>query len=120
MKLDTEIEPNTQLYNALMLAYTGCGMPLTAQGFWEEIVHSREGPSYASIQLALMACEKSPFGERAARDIWGRLKKFEIEVTREIYAAYVGSLAGHNLFGECVKLINDAEKEAGCKPDALL
>ena len=120
MKLDTEIEPNTQLYNALMLAYTDCGEPLTAQGFWEDIVHSREGPSYASIQIALMACEKVAFGERVARDIWGKLKRFEIEVTREIYAAYVGSLAGHNLFGECVKLINDAEKEARYKPDALL
>ncbi len=120
MKLDSEIEPNTQLYNALMLAYTGCGKPQTAQGFWEDIVHSREGPSYASIQIALRACERAPFGERVARDIWGRLKRFEIEVTREIYAAYVGSLAGHNLFAECVKLINDAEKEAGYKPDALL
>lgn len=120
MKLDSEIEPNTQLYNALMLAYTGCGEPHTAQGFWEEILHSREGPSYASIQIAMRACERAPFGERVARDIWGRLKRFEIEVTREIYAAYVGSLAGQNLFGECVKLINDAEKEAGYKPDALL
>lgn len=120
MKLDSEIEPNTQLYNALMLAYTGCGEPNTAQGFWEDIVHSREGPSYPSIQIALRACERAAFGERVARDIWARLKRFEIEVTKEIYAAYVGSLAGHNLFPECVKLINDAEKEVGYKPDALL
>ena len=120
MNVDAEIEPDTQLHNAFMLAYTSCGNPLTAQGFWEDIVHSREGPSYASIQIALMACEKSPFGERVARDIWAKLKKFEIEPTREIYAAYVGSLAGQNQFGECVKLINDAEKEVGYKPDALL
>ena len=120
MKLDSEIEPNTQLYNALMLAYTGCEKPYAAQSFWEDIVHSREGPSYASIQIALRACERAPFGERVARDIWGRLKRFEIEVTREIYAAYVGSLAGHNLFTECVGLINDSEKEVGYKPDALL
>lgn len=120
MKLDTEIEPSTQLYNALMLAYTSCGDPFTAHRFWDDIVHSREGPSYASIQIALMACEMSPVGEKVARDIWARLKRFEIEVTREIYAAYVGSLAGHRLFGECVKLINDAEKEVGYKPDALL
>ena len=120
MKVDSEIEPNTQLYNALMLAYTDCGESATALGFWEDIVHSREGPSYASIQIALRACERTPFGERLAKDIWRRLKRFEIEVTREIYAAYVGSLAGHNLFAECVKLINDAEKEAEYKPDALL
>ena len=120
MKLDSEIDPNTQLYNALMLAYMSCDKPSTAQGFWEDIVHSREGPSYASIQIALMACQGLAFGEKVARDIWKKLKRFEIEVTREIYAAYVGALAGHNLFRECVKLINDAEKEARYKPDALL
>ena len=120
MKLDSAIEPNTQLYNALMLAYTGCGEHQTAQNFWEDIVQSIEGPSYASIQIAFMACERAVFGERMARDIWGRLKRFEIEITRKIYAAYVGALAGQHLFGECVKLINDSEKEAGYKPDALL
>lgn len=120
MKLDSDIEPNTQLYNALMLAYTGCGEPRIALTFWEDIVHSREGPTYASIQIALMACEKAPFGERTARNIWARLKRFEIEVTREIYAAYVGAMAGHSLFDECVRLIDGAEKEVGYKPDALL
>ena len=120
VKLDAEIEPNTQLKSALMLAYTKCKDHGTARDFWDDIVHSTEGPSYASIQIALMVCESLPYGERVAKDIWGRLKRFEIEVTREIYAAYVGSLAGHNLFGECVKLINDAEKRVGSKPDALL
>ena len=120
IKLDNTIEPNTQLYNALMLAYSACGESRRALAFWEDIVHSREGPSYASIQIALRACEGSVFGEKVARGIWGKLKKFEIEVTREIYAAYVGVFASHNLFDECVKLIEDAEKEAGYKPDALL
>ena len=120
MKLDSEFDPNTQLNNAFMLAYTGCGEPGNARGFWEDIVHSREGPSYASIQIALRACEKMVHGQKVAKDIWGRLRRFEIEVTREIYAAYVGALAGHNLFTECVELINDAEKQAEYKPDALL
>ena len=120
VNLDSEIEPNTQLKSALMLAYMGCGEYEAAQEFWDDIVHSTEGPSYASIQIALILCEKLAFGDRVAKDIWGRLKRFEIEVTREIYAAYVGSLAGHNLFGECVQLINDAEKKSGYKPDALL
>lgn len=120
IKLDNEIEPDTQLYNALMLAYSGCGDSGTALKFWEDIMHSREGPSYASIQIALRACEKDSYGEEIARDIWGKLQKLEIEVTREIYAAYVGALAGQNLFDECVGLVDDAEKEIGYKPDALL
>jgi len=120
MKLDSEVEPNTQLYNALMLAYSSCGEWSHALAFWEDIVHSREGPSYASIQIALRSCERAPFGERVARDIWSRLKRFEIEVTREIYAAYVGAFAGQNMFNECVRLIDEAEKEIGYKPDALM
>ena len=120
IKLDNTVEPNTQLYNALMLAYSACGESRRALAFWEDIVHSREGPSYASIQIALRACEGSASGERVAQEIWGKLRKFEIEVTREIYAAYVGVFASHNLFDQCVKLIEDAEKEVGYKVDALL
>ena len=120
IKLDSEIEPNTKLYNALMLGYIGCGEPLQARTFWEDILYSREGPTYSSIQIALQSCERAPFGERLARDIWSKLKKFEIEVTREIYAAYVGALAGQSLYDECVKLVDAAEKDVGYKPDALL
>ena len=29
-------------------------------------------------------------------------------------------LRGHNLFDKCVKLIDDAEREVGYKPDALM
>ena len=120
IKLDNTIEPNTQLYNALMLAYSACGESTRALAFWEDIVHSREGPSYASIQIALRACEGFVFGENAAQEMWGKLQKFEIEVTREIYAAYVGVFASHNLFDKSIKLIEDAEKEVGHKPDVLL
>ena len=119
MKLDNEIEPDTKMYSALMLAYAGCDDRRKALDFWEDIVHSREGPTYSSIQIALRACERTPFGERIARDIWARLKKFEIEVTREIYAAYIGALAGQGLFDECVELCKGAEKE-GLRVDALM
>ncbi|KAL8733445.1 MAG: hypothetical protein Q9166_002071 [cf. Caloplaca sp. 2 TL-2023] len=120
LKLDANIEPDTRLYNALMLAYLGCGNPSQALFFWDDIIHSREGPTYSSIQIVLRACEEAPFGERQARDIWSRLRRFDIRVTREIYAAYVGALAGQSLFDECVQLINNAEKEAGLTPDVLM
>ncbi|KAL8873509.1 MAG: hypothetical protein Q9174_001033 [Haloplaca sp. 1 TL-2023] len=120
LKLDNQVEPDTRLYNALMLAYIAMGDPRESLLYWDDIIHSREGPTYNSIQIALRACEDAPFGERQARDIWNRLKRFEIKVTREIYAAYVGALAGQSLFDECVELINTAEKEAGYTPDVLL
>ena len=120
LKLDSKIEPNTRLYNALMLAYTACGKPRRSLDFWEDIVHSREGPTYSSIQIAFRACEVAPFGDTQARDIWGRLRRFDIEVTREIYTAYIGALAGNGLLTEAMGLIENAEAEVGCQPDALM
>ena len=118
-KLDNEIEPDTRIRNALMLGYTGCGDPSRALDFWNDIIHSREGPTYSSIQIALTACERAPFGERQAQKIWNRLKADEVEVTREIYAAFLGALAGQGQFDRCVGLCGGAEAE-GLEVDALL
>ncbi|KAL8690857.1 MAG: hypothetical protein Q9218_003788 [Villophora microphyllina] len=120
LRLDNTVEPDTRMYNALMLAYMGCYNSDQSLIYWEDIVHSREGPKYNSIQIALRACEDARYGERHAKDIYNRLKRFDIPMTREIYAAYVGALAGKNLFNECVEAIDNAEKEAGYTPDVLL
>lgn len=120
LKLDTQVDPNTRLYNSLMLAFTACGEARRSLGFWDDIVHSREGPTYNSIRIAFRACEAAPLGDRVARDIWARLKKFQIDVGRDIYAAYIGALAGHSLYTECVRYIQDAEKEVGGPPDKLM
>jgi len=120
LKLDTEIDPSTRLNNGLMLAYTASGSPERALEFWDDIVHSTEGPTYSSIQIALQACETASFGERTARDIWARLRRFGIKVTREIYAAYVGALAGQAKFQECVDLVDKMKEETGEQPDTLL
>ena len=120
LKLDTEIELDTRLFNGLMLAYTASGNPARALEFWEDIVHSKEGPTYSSIQIALQACELAAFGERTARDIWARLQRFGIRVTKDIHAAYVGALAGQAKFQECVDLIEKMEQVTGEKPDTLV
>lgn len=120
VKLDTQIEPNTKLYNGLMLAFTGCGAPRQSLGFWADIVHSREGPTYRSIEIAMRACEEAPFGDRDAREIWARLKRYKVEVSREVFMAYIGALAGQAQFAECVELIGEFEKAPGYPPDAEL
>lgn len=119
MKLDSDIEPNTQLYNALMLAYTACEQPQRALEFWEDIVGSREGPSYNSILIALWACEKAPFGDRPAKSIWTRLRKMEIEITPQLFAAYVGSLAGNHLLDEVKAEVGRMKEVVGVEPDAF-
>ena len=118
-KLDMEVEPNTKLYNALMLAYVGCDDSSRALEFWEDIIHSKEGPTYASIQIALQACERVSFGAKKAAKIWKRLLASDIEMSEEIYSSYVGALAGQGMFDECVRMCNNAEKE-GFSVDALL
>ena len=119
LKLDSEVEPDTRLYNALMLAYTACGEPERSLEFWDEIVFSREGPTYNSIRIALQACGAMPFGESQARDIWKRLKRFKIAVTKEIYASYVAALARHGLIAESIEQLDKMEAEVGHPPDAM-
>ena len=117
LKLDSEVEPDTRVYNGLMLAYTACGEPYRGLEFWDDIQYSQEGPTYNSICIAFRACELSPHGDQQAREIWSKLQKFEIEVTKDIYDAYVGALAGHGLGKEVISLINQMKEEIGCPPD---
>ena len=117
LKLDSEVEPDTRVYNGLMLAYEACGEPYRSLEFWDDIQYSREGPTYSSIRIALRACETSPYGDQQAREIWGKLKKFEIEVTKDIYQAYICALAGQGLSKEAITLMTDMENEIGSQPD---
>ena len=120
LKLDSEVEPDTKLTNALMLAYIACDEPWQAMQFWDDIVYSREGPTYNSIQIALHGCELEVFGDRRARDIWAKLQKYQVEVTREIYAAYVGAIAGHGQIKEAISLVKDTKTVLDLEPDTLM
>jgi len=119
MKMDSSIEPNTRLYNALMLAYTACDEPYRALDFWQDITNSREGPTYSSLQIVFRACEIKPFGDKIAKEIWNKMKRMEIEVTPEVFSAYVGALAGSSLIGEVQQLVEGMEAEFGFKPDVI-
>ncbi|OMP85066.1 Complex I intermediate-associated protein 84, mitochondrial [Diplodia seriata] len=121
MKLDLDIDPNTRLRNALMLAYTACGLPARAWGFWEDIVNSREGPSFNSIPIAFRVCERmSGRGERLAKELWARLRTMDVEINREMLAAYVGALAGNQNVEDAQMVLLRSEKEFGWRPDAFM
>ncbi|KAI9743111.1 MAG: hypothetical protein M1818_003406 [Claussenomyces sp. TS43310] len=119
MKMDSSIEPSTRLYNALMLAYTACDEPYRALDFWTDITNSREGPTYASLQLVFQACEIKPFGDKPAKEIWNKMRRMEIEVTPEVFSAYVGALAGQALGEEVKALIDGVEADLGFGPDLI-
>ncbi|KAK6440654.1 hypothetical protein LTR95_003120 [Oleoguttula sp. CCFEE 5521] len=95
LKLDYNLDVTTTMRNSLMLSYTACEMPRRALDFWDEIVASREGPSVSSVHAALRACEKSPFGDLKARDIWARLRRNRIELSTDLWASYIAALAGN-------------------------
>ncbi|KAL1310996.1 hypothetical protein AAFC00_001216 [Neodothiora populina] len=107
LKLDDSIEPNTRLLNALILAYTACGVPRRALSFWDEIIQSREGPTLNSIHLALRACEDAPWGDEKARTIWARLKLTGLDLDQSLWASYAGGLVGN---GKVDSAINDLEE----------
>lgn len=117
LKLDTDIEPSTRLYNALMLAYTACDAPWRSLEYWEDISRSREGPSYNSLIIAFQACEKTAFGFRNARAIWEKLEQADIEISRDLFAAYIGALSGNHLFDDVVAMLARMEQIVGHGPD---
>lgn len=119
MKMDSSIEPTTKLYNSLMLAYTTCGNADRALDFWDDITNSSEGPSYRSLEIVFRACGRKPFGDIQARQIWSKMRRMEIEVTPDVFASYVGALAGQGKYEEARDMIETMETDLGLKPDLL-
>lgn len=119
LKLDTEVEPSTQLRTALMLAYTACGAPWRALEFWEQISTSDEGPSYSSLHAVMRACERQPFGYRTANAVWDRLIRSDVEIDGKLFASYVGVLSGNRMFEECGTLIGQMPQTTGQEVDAF-
>ncbi|KAK0108109.1 hypothetical protein ONS95_002931 [Cadophora gregata] len=119
LKMDSSIEPNTKLYNSLMLAYTACDDADRALDFWDDITNTDEGPSYKSLEIVFWACGRKPFGDRKARDIWNKMRRMEIEVTGKVFAAYIGALSGQAKFEEARDMLEVMEKDLSLKLDVL-
>jgi len=110
LKLDTSVEPNTRLHNALMLAYIGCHDAGRALGFWTDIANSFEGPSHNSILIAFRACETASFGRQQAKIIWSKLREMDLEISKDILAAYIGAHAASGSMQEAAELVDQAEQ----------
>ncbi|KAK5992306.1 Complex I intermediate-associated protein 84 [Cladobotryum mycophilum] len=119
LKMDTTIQPSTQLYTALMLAYTGCDRPLIALDFWQEITQSRAGPSYTSLEAVFWALEKKVGGHKKAHEIWERIERMDLEIPPSVYNAYVGAVAGSGNEKEVRGLIMKMASFVGSEPDAM-
>lgn len=119
LKMDLGIQPNTKLYNALMLAYAACGRPARAMDFWNDIVRSAEGPSYNSLEIVFAVCERMPFGDQTAREIWKKLETLGVDVPPAVFAAYAGGLAGNGNIAAAQDAIQAMPQTVGYEPDMM-
>lgn len=117
LKLDYNINLSTYIRNALIIAYTKCGKPRKGLGFWDDIVASKEGPSYNSIRIAFRACERSPFGDLKAKEIWEKLGKMQIELDSTLWASYIAALAGNGNVRTAVGALEAAEGKGELEVD---
>lgn len=120
LKLDYNITVTTYLRNALIIAYTAGDKGRKALGFWDDIVASKEGPSYNSIHVALRACEKSPFGDLRAKELWTLLRKRNVELDQALWASYVAALAGNGDNDSAIHTIEEAERAGQLEADPFL
>ncbi|KAF9774333.1 hypothetical protein IL306_007695 [Fusarium sp. DS 682] len=119
LKMDTTVEPNTQLYTSLLLAHAACGKTAQAMDFWQAITASQEGPSYASLEAVFWALERTPNGSRQAHIIWKRIQSMDIDIPPAVYNAYVGAIAGSGEENEVKDLIVRMGLATGGEPDAM-
>jgi hypothetical protein len=117
LKLDMNVNMDTRLRNALMLAYGATEENIKAMRFWREICESKEGPSYNSIAIAFRACETMHHGYGHARSIWKRLKEQDVEIDKTIWKAYMCAMARNFQHDDAQTLIETVEEEYGFKLD---
>ncbi|KAI1778114.1 complex I intermediate-associated protein [Hypoxylon cercidicola] len=117
LKMDTTIQPNTMLYNALMIGYVACDQPYRALDFWKEITMSPEGPSYATLEIVFRTYEITSDGDSLANELWEKIKRMDIEVPENVYVAYVATMAAHGHLTDAKTLLENMDNVVGKGPD---
>ncbi|KXL47839.1 hypothetical protein M433DRAFT_63732 [Acidomyces richmondensis BFW] len=120
LKLDYNIDINTYLRNALIIAYTACEKPFKGLTFWDDIVASREGPSYNSVHIAMRACERAYLGDLKAKEIWNKLRKMNIELDGTMWASYVAAIAGNGNVRAAIRILEVAEENGEVEVDEFV
>jgi hypothetical protein len=119
LKMDTTVQMDTRLYNALMIAYAASEEPDVAIEFWRDITNSAEGPSYNSLAIVFWACELQPYGDRTARGIWQKVLRMDLEVPPDVFWAYCGAIAGSGHLEEVMRLIRGMDASVGYGPGLM-
>lgn len=116
LKLDMLISPSTRVLNALLLAYTTCGMANEALEFFHQILHSKEGPSEHTLSGFFRVCEFYHNGAEEAMRMLQKLHSLDVPIDAEIYTDYLAALAGHCQLELVAEALREMEAITGRKP----
>lgn len=111
------VPPPVELLNALMNAFSWCGLYERAMRFWGTIRRSRAGPDHTSISIVLDMCGRRNGWINEAKQIWGTLQKLKITPSMGNYATYVEALSKQGLYNEAWDIVKGIEGEVGERPD---
>jgi hypothetical protein len=112
LRLDSSIEPDTPLFNSLMLAYNRSRLPEKALAIWEVLSESSRLPDVETASLALDACVRLPrYGLIRARKIWTFMEDNQIEPSSSSYAALLSVFATVGKWDGMLGLLERMDKE---------
>ena len=117
LKIDMEVDVTTRIRNGLMLAYTACDMPEKGMDIFRDILQSDEGPSHRTLAIFFRMCEKHHNGTQEAIKMINKAKVLEIEIDRNMYTAFVASLAAQCEFDLAVEAVENMYSEIGESPN---
>lgn len=118
LKLDMLVSPSTRVLDALMLAYTSCGMPNEALEFFHQILHSKEGPSEHTLSAFFRACELYHNGADEAMRMLRKLQSMDVPIDAGIYTDYIAALAGHCQLELIAEALREMEAITGDNPSS--
>ena len=120
LKLDVFVDPNTRILTSLMMAWANAGEAWRSLQIFDDILNTVEGPSFTTLAVAFRSCEKfTPNGRPFAMQFMSRIKAGGHEITKEVYLAYLGAIAGNGDYNNAVELVENMESETGYPPDAI-
>lgn len=118
LKLDQHVDPDTRLYNALMLAHIATGEEWRAFKIWKNILSSKEGPTYSSFRIALLAAEQdSSYGLYKSHDIWKKLNESNIDITPDLHISYAWALTRHGELDKSFALLESMSRKLKQSPN---
>jgi pentatricopeptide repeat protein len=118
LRLDSSIEPDSALFNCLMLAYNRSRLPEKSLAIWEVLSQSSLLPDVEAASLALEACIRLPrYGLLRAREIWTFMEDNDIDPSPSSYAALLSVFASVGKWDGMMGLLERMERN---KVDAMV